>query len=161
MSAEVSQDYRATSQSIAGPKEVNHGIRGQMMRQLAHEHHIDALISERWGSGTPHCHGEPLFPSQTSRSPAQLQSDGSHAETAAGSPPHRDLRKVAQASAQVEQGQSGPRRDAGEGALKTKADSRGSPKPSIRPSDVAQRFGDHRRIRRGIVQQLRADGADI
>jgi hypothetical protein len=104
MSPEVSQNHRAPSQSIAGLKEVDHGVRGQVMSHLTHQDHIDALVSKRRGPGAANCHGQSLLSSQTGRGPIQLQSDGDHAETAAGCPPHGDVRKVTEASTEVEQG---------------------------------------------------------
>lgn len=136
MSAEVSQNYGAPSQSIAGPKEVNYGVGGQVMGQLAHQHHIDAFVSEGWGPGTAYRHGESLVSSQAGRGPVQLQSNGKYAEPAARGPPHGDPREVAQTSTEVEQSQGGAGSNACESAFQTKADGGGSPEPAICPGDV-------------------------
>jgi hypothetical protein len=157
MSPEISQDHRAPSQSVASPEQVNHGVRRQVMGQLTYQHYIHTLVPKRRGSCTAYCHGESAFVSQTGCRPTQLHSHWNDAETTVGRPAHRDLREVAQAGTEVEQGQCGPGSDAGKGAPETKADRRGSAEPSIGPRDVPQGFSHYSRIRRWVVQQLRAD----
>ena len=74
-------------------------------------------------------------------------------------PAHGGARQVAEAGAEVGEGERRARRHAREGAGEPVPHGRGAAEPAVGPGDVPERLGDRGRIGGRIVEQLDADRA--
>jgi hypothetical protein len=52
VAAKIGDDDCSAGELGTAAKQMDHGLRAQMMRHLTHQHNVHTLVAEGWGAGT-------------------------------------------------------------------------------------------------------------
>jgi hypothetical protein len=95
MTPEIGDNHRASSQPVAGAKEMDNGFSRHVVSHLAQQHHIYALVPNRRRPGASHRRDESGCLGKGGSGPVELQPDRHDPNAASITPAHGNLRQIA------------------------------------------------------------------
>jgi hypothetical protein len=131
-----------------------------MVRHLAHQHDIHALVADRWRTGTSECGRNAAGRSEGGGHPVELEAKGQQPDPPARGPAGRHPGQISEAGAEIQQGQRRAPGYPGECPRQSKSHRRGAAEPPVGPADVAQRLGHGGGVGQRVIEQLLTDGRD-
>ncbi len=154
---EVGQDDANPRDAVRRADDLDGGVARQVMDELAHHDDVRAPGPEGQCAGAAHHAGKPALPRECGRHPAALKPDAGEPHASAGRPGRGTAGQVAHAGPHIQQRQRRAVGTPGNQLRQAEVHRGGAPEPPVRPGQVAERFGDDRRIGAGVVQQLVTD----
>ena len=160
MPPKICHNHRATGKLIAYPQQMDDGCFSEMMSQLAHQDKINALCAYRRCPRTSDSRRNAARAREAGRCTTELETERNDVEATASSPADGNPGQVPAPGAEVKQRQSLAPGTPAQGAREPEPNCRGAAEPAVGPGYVAQGLSDRSGVGPGVIQQLRADGAD-